>query len=171
MDQSLTARDTNYQLEQSKIAVGAGGVVGAGLMKGRQKLLYLPEAHTDFIYAVVGEELGLVGSVGLLVGFRVILWRGLRAALRMRDDFGRYLALGITDGGGGAGVDEHERGAGHDADQGDSAADDQLRRQFAAVHAGVVGDFDECVGARGLGSAPLWRASLAGVRGRGTGGR
>jgi cell division protein FtsW len=96
MHQSLTSRDTSYQLEQSKIAVGTGGVAGAGLMQGKQKLLYLPEAHTDFIYAVVSEELGLVGSVGLLLAFVLILWRGLRAAARMPDDFGRYLALGIT---------------------------------------------------------------------------
>jgi four helix bundle protein len=96
MHQSLTSRDTSYQLEQSKIAVGTGGIVGAGLMQGKQKLLYLPEAHTDFIYAVVSEELGLFGSAGLLLAFIVILWRGLRAAFRMPDDFGRYLALGIT---------------------------------------------------------------------------
>ena len=54
----LTTKDTNYQSEQAKIAVGVGGVVGQGLTQGRQKLLYLPEAHTDEIYAVVGEELG-----------------------------------------------------------------------------------------------------------------
>ena len=96
LEKSLTTRDTNYQLEQSKIAVGAGGPVGLGLMNGKQKLLYLPEAHTDFIYAVAGEELGLVGSVGLLLGFFVIFWRGLRATVHMRDDFGRYLALGVT---------------------------------------------------------------------------
>jgi cell division protein FtsW len=96
MHQSLTSRDTSYQLEQSKIAVGAGGVTGAGLMQGKQKLLYLPEAHTDFIYAVVSEEMGMVGSLGVLAAFVVILWRGLRAALRMSDDFGRYLALGFT---------------------------------------------------------------------------
>jgi cell division protein FtsW len=96
LQKSLTTRDTNYQLQQSKIAVGAGGVAGLGLMNGRQKLLYLPEAHTDFIYAVASEELGLIGSVGLLVGFFVILWRGWRTTFRMRDDFGRYLALGVT---------------------------------------------------------------------------
>ena len=96
MEQSLVTRDTNYQLEQSQIAVGAGGPLGLGLTNGRQKLLYLPEAHTDFIYAVVAEELGLAGSVGLLLGFGVIFWRGLRAAFRMCDDFGRYLALGVT---------------------------------------------------------------------------
>jgi cell division protein FtsW len=96
LEHVLVTRDSNYQLEQSKIAVGAGGPAGVGLMNGRQKLLYLPEAHTDFIYAVVGEETGLIGSAGLLIGFVVIFWRGLRAAFRMRDDFGRYLALGVT---------------------------------------------------------------------------
>jgi cell division protein FtsW len=96
LQKSLATRDTNYQAEQSKVAVGAGGVAGLGLMNGRQKLLYLPEGHTDFIYAVVGEELGLFGSGGLLLGFGVIFWRGLRATVRMRDDFGRYLALGAT---------------------------------------------------------------------------
>jgi cell division protein FtsW len=96
LEQSLATRDTNYQLEQSKIAVGAGGPLGLGLMNGKQKLLYLPEAHTDFIYAVAGEELGLVGSVGLLAGFFIIFWRGLRTTVLVEDDFGRYLALGVT---------------------------------------------------------------------------
>jgi cell division protein FtsW len=96
LEQSLAARDTNYQLQQSKIAVGAGGPAGLGLMNGRQKLLYLPKAHNDFIYAVAGEELGLIGSVGLLIGFVLIFWRGLRATWQMQDDFGRYLALGVT---------------------------------------------------------------------------
>ena len=96
LEKSLTTRDTNYQLEQSKIAVGAGGPAGLGLMNGKQKLLYLPEAHTDFIYAVAGEELGLLGSAGLLAGFFMIFWRGLRTSVLMRDDFGRYLALGVT---------------------------------------------------------------------------
>ena len=95
-ERTLRTRDTNYQLEQSQIAVGAGGVAGVGLMNGRQKLLYLPEAHTDFIYAVAGEEMGLIGAAGLLAGFLVILWRGLRTARRIPDDFGRYLALGVT---------------------------------------------------------------------------
>jgi len=95
-ERTLRTRDTNYQLEQSQIAVGAGGVGGVGLMNGRQKLLYLPEAHTDFIYAVAGEEMGLIGTAGLLAGFLVILWRGLRTVRRIPDDFGRYLALGVT---------------------------------------------------------------------------
>ncbi len=96
LQKSLTTADTTYQLAQSKIAVGAGGPFGVGLMNGRQKLLYLPEAHTDFIYAVVGEEMGLIGTVGLLIGFSVIFWRGLRTTVKIKDDFGRYLALGVT---------------------------------------------------------------------------
>jgi cell division protein FtsW len=65
-------------------------------MQGRQKLFYLPEPHTDTIYAVVGEEWGLFGTTGVLIGFLVILWRGLRATVLIHDEFGRYLALGIT---------------------------------------------------------------------------
>jgi len=96
MKKSITARDTNYQSEQAKIAVGSGGPMGVGLMQGRQKLFYLPEAHTDTIYAVVGEEFGLFGSAGLLLGFVIILWRGIRATVLIPDEFGRYLALGVT---------------------------------------------------------------------------
>jgi cell division protein FtsW len=96
MKKSITAKDTNYQAEQARIAVASGGPLGAGLMQGRQKLFYLPEAHTDTIYAVVGEEFGLFGSAAVLIGFVVILWRGVRATVLIPDDFGRYLALGIT---------------------------------------------------------------------------
>jgi len=96
MKKSITARDTNYQAEQAKIAVGSGGPMGVGLMQGRQKLFYLPEAHTDTIYAVVGEEFGLFGSAALLLGFVIILWRGIRATVLIPDEFGRYLALGVT---------------------------------------------------------------------------
>ena len=85
-----------FHLAQSLIAVGTGGVTGLGLMEGRQKLFYLPEPHTDFIYAVVAEELGLIGAVFIAVVFFVLAWRGFRAALRSRDNFGRYLATGIT---------------------------------------------------------------------------
>ncbi|HTS51236.1 MAG TPA: FtsW/RodA/SpoVE family cell cycle protein [Bryobacteraceae bacterium] len=96
VSQSVTTRDPGYQVKQSKIAVGSGGVVGLGLMHGKQKILYLPEAHTDFIYAVVGEELGLFGCTALLIGFLVILWRGLELCWVSNDAFGRYLALGVT---------------------------------------------------------------------------
>jgi cell division protein FtsW len=89
-------RDTSYQATQAKIAVGSGGLLGVGVMNGRQKLLYLPEPHNDFIYAIVGEELGLLGTAGLLFCFLLILWRGYRLFLMAPDDFGRYLALGIT---------------------------------------------------------------------------
>lgn len=93
---TLASRDPNYQARQSRIAIGAGGVLGVGLMQGKQKLLYLPEAHTDFIYAVIGEELGFWGCTAVLAGFLVILWRGMRLYLYAADDFGRYLALGVT---------------------------------------------------------------------------
>jgi len=85
-----------FQLLQSLIAVGSGGLFGVGLMESRQKLFYLPEAHTDFIYAVLCEELGFLGGVVVLVLFAIYGWRGLRAALRAPDDFGRLTALGIT---------------------------------------------------------------------------
>jgi cell division protein FtsW len=93
---TLAARDSGYQGLQSRIAVGTGGALGVGLMQGRQKLLYLPEAHTDFIYAVVGEELGFLGCTALLAGFITILWRGFRLYLYAADPFGRYLALAVT---------------------------------------------------------------------------
>jgi cell division protein FtsW len=89
-------RDPGYHVRQSKIAVGSGGLAGQGPMQGKQKLFYLPEAHTDFIYAVIGEELGLAGSVILLMLFLFILWRGLQLVRATPDDFGRYLALGVT---------------------------------------------------------------------------
>jgi cell division protein FtsW len=96
LQSSLSTQDARYQGEQAKVALGSGGITGLGLGQGIQKLLYLPEAHTDFIYAIAGEELGLIGTVGILMAFFVIFWRGLRATLRAPDDFGRYLALGVT---------------------------------------------------------------------------
>jgi cell division protein FtsW len=85
-----------FQVIQSLIAVGAGGVSGLGLMGGMQKLFYLPEAHTDFIFAVISEELGLIGATLVLLCYCVITWRGWRAALRAPDAFGAFLAIGIT---------------------------------------------------------------------------
>ena len=96
VQRSTTIRDASYQPRQSKIAVGAGGVLGVGLMQSKQKLMFLPEAHTDFIYATIGEELGLWGASAVLAGFVVLLWRGVRLFLLVRDDFGKYLALGVT---------------------------------------------------------------------------
>ena len=85
-----------FQIIQSLIAVGTGGVFGRGLMQGVQKLFYLPEPQTDFIYSVISEELGLVGATVVLLCFCVIAWRGMRTALRAPDGFGAFLALGIT---------------------------------------------------------------------------
>jgi cell division protein FtsW len=85
-----------FQIIQSTIAVGTGGINGLGLMEGKQKLFYLPEPHTDFIFAVIGEELGFLGTVVVLVLFGVVLWRGLRAASACSDEFGRLLAIGLT---------------------------------------------------------------------------
>jgi len=85
-----------FQLLQSLIAVGSGGFFGVGLMASRQKLFYLPEAHTDFIFAVLSEELGFIGAAVVVGLFAVYGWRGLRAALHAPDDFGRMLAMGIT---------------------------------------------------------------------------
>jgi cell division protein FtsW len=85
-----------FQLLQSLIAVGSGGFTGVGLMESKQKLFYLPEAHTDFIYAVICEELGFIGAMVIIALFVVYGWRGMRAAFSAPDGFGRLLALGIT---------------------------------------------------------------------------
>jgi len=85
-----------FQIIQSLVAVGTGGVFGRGLMGGVQKLFYLPEPHTDFIYAVIGEELGLIGATAILLCFCVIAWRGLRISARAEDVFGSFVALGLT---------------------------------------------------------------------------
>src|SRR3984885_1950799 len=87
---------TGFHLIQSLIAVGTGGITGTGLMEGKQKLFYLPEPHTDFIFAVTAEELGLVGAMFVVTLFAIFLWRGMRASWRTEDVFGRYLAVGIT---------------------------------------------------------------------------
>jgi cell division protein FtsW len=76
--------------------VGTGGLTGLGLGEGIQKRFYLPEAHTDFIYAVISEETGLVGATVVLACFVVVIWRGLRTTLRAPDRFGAFVALGLT---------------------------------------------------------------------------
>lgn len=93
---TASTSDPGYQQRQAKIAIGSGGVLGLGLMESKQKMLYLPEAETDFIYGIVGEETGLFGSALLIAGFLIVLWRGIRTYLRIGDDFGRYLALSAT---------------------------------------------------------------------------
>ena len=87
-----------YQVIHSLMAFGTGGLWGTGVGKGYQKLFYLPEPHTDFIFAVIGEELGLVGVVLILGLYAAILWRGIGIARNASDNFGSYLALGLTAG-------------------------------------------------------------------------
>ncbi len=96
LDPGSDPQGSGFQLLQSLIAVGSGGFTGVGLMESKQKLFYLPEAHTDFIYAVICEELGFLGAVIVIALFAVYGWRGLRAAFGAPDGFGRLLALGIT---------------------------------------------------------------------------
>jgi len=85
-----------FQLVQSQIALGSGGIFGIGLGKSVQKLYYLPAAHTDFILSIVGEELGLVGTLSVIVLFVLFIWQGARIAKRSEDPFGYFLALGIV---------------------------------------------------------------------------
>jgi cell division protein FtsW len=89
-------RGTGFHILQSLIAVGTGGLRGLGLMEGRQKLFYLPEPHTDFIFANVCEELGLIGALLIVALFVALGYRGLRAAYLSTDPFARFLAFGIT---------------------------------------------------------------------------
>jgi len=85
-----------FHIIQSLIAISTGGLTGVGLMEGKEKLFYLPEPHTDFIFSVLGEELGLVGCLAVVLLFAVFCWRGIRTALRTPDVFGRFIAVGIT---------------------------------------------------------------------------
>lgn len=89
-------KDAGYQVSESLISVGSGGLFGLGLGNGKQKLFFLPAAHTDFIFAVTGEELGYIGVLCVILLFALIVVRGLRASLNARDLFGTYLAFGIT---------------------------------------------------------------------------
>ncbi len=92
------AADAGYQVCQSLYAIGSGGVLGEGFAKGQQKLFYLPYPYSDFIFSVVGEELGLVGTLAVVITFGLLLWRGTRAALLAPDRFGMLLGIGIITG-------------------------------------------------------------------------
>lgn len=94
--ETKATRDSEHQPKQAKIAVGSGGVTGVGLGQSNQKLGFLPEAHTDFIFGVVGEETGLIGCLLLLGGYLLVFWRGLQLFWKAQDKFGRYLALGCV---------------------------------------------------------------------------
>jgi cell division protein FtsW len=88
--------NTGFQIIQSWLAFGTGGVIGQGLGEGKQKLFYLPEAHTDFILSVVGEELGFIGVVVIIAMFFLLVHRSFRVAIHAEDSFGRFLAFGIA---------------------------------------------------------------------------
>jgi len=92
----LDPRGKGFQVLQSLIAVGSGGVSGLGLAEGKQKLFYLPEPHADFIFAVIAEELGMIGAATLVLVFGFLMWRGLRASRRAPERFGQLLAVGVT---------------------------------------------------------------------------
>jgi cell division protein FtsW len=89
-------QDKGFQVVQSLIAVGSGGLNGLGFAQGKQKMFFLPFAHSDFIFAVIGEELGLLGALTVVAIFGIFLWRGARAALLAPDRFGMLLGVGIV---------------------------------------------------------------------------
>lgn len=90
------SQDTGYQLVQSLLALGSGGITGVGLGKSRQKCYYIPEPHNDFIFAIIGEELGFIGCTLVILLFLVLIWRGIRIAVKAKDTYGTILAVGIT---------------------------------------------------------------------------
>lgn len=98
LDPYKYAGDEAYQVVQSLYAIGAGGITGEGYAQGHQKLFYLPYPYSDFIFSVVGEELGLIGTLGVVIAFGLLLWRGARAALLAPDRFGSLLGIGIITG-------------------------------------------------------------------------
>jgi cell division protein FtsW len=98
LDPWADPRDKGFQVVQSLLAVGSGGLNGLGFAQGKQKMFFLPFAHSDFIFAVVGEELGLFGALVVVAVFGVLLWRGARAALLAPDRFGMLLGLGLITG-------------------------------------------------------------------------
>jgi rod shape determining protein RodA len=97
IDSTNASADARYNLEQSEIAVGSGGMFGRGYLHGTQTALdYVPEQHTDFIFTVIGEEFGFVGSIVVLSLFALLLWRAIRIAYLSKDAFGTYLATGVA---------------------------------------------------------------------------
>ena len=90
------ASDGGYQIIQSFVALSRGGIFGTGLGAGQQKLFFLPEPHTDFIFSIIAEELGLIGAAVVIILFAVFAWRGFSVGLKAPDRFGSLLALGIT---------------------------------------------------------------------------
>ena len=98
LDPFAHSDDAGYQVVQSLYAIGSGGVFGEGFARGQQKLFYLPYPYSDFIFSVVGEELGLIGTLAVVIAFGLLLWRGARAAIKAPDRFGMLLGIGIITG-------------------------------------------------------------------------
>ena len=96
MDPWKDASNTGWQVIQSLYAIGSGGLFGAGLGDSKQKYLYLPEPHNDFIFSVLAEELGFVGCLIVFVLFAIFIWRGILIAIKAPDMFGSLVAIGIT---------------------------------------------------------------------------
>ena len=95
-ERAVNVQGADYQLQQSLIGLGTGGFFGTGLGQSKQKFLFLPDPHTDFVFAIIGEELGLFGGLLILGLFFVLAWRGFRIAKQAPDTFGFYLASGLT---------------------------------------------------------------------------
>jgi len=95
-DPFADSQGKGYQLVQSLLALGSGGVTGAGIGQSRQKCLYIPEPHTDFIFAIIGEELGLIGCAFIMLLFVIFVWRGIKTAVTAKDMYGTILGIGIT---------------------------------------------------------------------------
>ncbi len=98
LDPFSHSEDAGYQVVQSLMAIGSGGIAGEGFAKGQAKLFYLPYPYSDFIFSVVGEEFGLIGTLAIVIAFGLLLWRGTKAAMNAPDRFGMLLGIGIITG-------------------------------------------------------------------------
>ena len=142
---------SGWQISQSLTAVGSGGFAGLGLGASKQKLFFLPEASSDFIFAVIGEELGLIGNMPGGIAFLFFFYRGMRISLAVAGPFWllsrtRHHAHGRT-----AGIHQHIDGAGHDADQGNCAALHKPGRKFSSAESGRNGSSAESVASQKTG--------------------
>lgn len=96
LDPWSDTQGAGFQIVQSFLALGSGGILGLGLGCSKQKLFYLPQAHTDFIFSIIGEEMGLIGTLSVVALFATFVWIGIQISIKAKDLFGRFLALGIT---------------------------------------------------------------------------